>query len=64
MIAGWGWFSRIGRAIYRETQLRIHVVVTHAFLRSLARLDLAPSVVGALSPPGRTKRARGRARAG
>ena len=51
MIAGWGWFSRIGRAIYRETQLRIHVIVTHAFLRSLARLDLAPSVVGALKAP-------------
>ncbi len=50
-IAGWGWFSRIGRAIYRETQLRIHVVVTHAFLRSLARLDLEPSVVGALRAP-------------
>jgi hypothetical protein len=53
MIAGWGWFSRIGRAIYRFTQQRIHVVVTHAFLRSLARLDLAPSVVGALSAPRR-----------
>jgi len=53
MIAGWGWFSRIGRAIYRETQLRIHIVITHAFLRSLARLDLEPSKVGALalSPP-------------
>jgi hypothetical protein len=50
MIAGWGWFSRIGRAIYRFTQLRLHIIVTHAFLRSLARLDLAPSVVGALSP--------------
>ncbi len=48
LIAGWGWFSRIGRRLYRITQLRIHVVVTHAFLRSLARLDLAPSVVGAL----------------
>jgi hypothetical protein len=51
MIAGWGWFSRIGRAIYRETQLRIHVIVTNAFLRSLARLDLEKSVVGALSRP-------------
>ena len=40
-IAGWGW------ALYRATQLRIHVVVTNAFLRSLAALDLAPSVVGA-----------------
>ena len=51
MIAGWGWFTRIGRAIYRATQLRIHVIVTHAFLRSLARLDLAESRVGALTPP-------------
>ncbi len=51
MIAGWGWFSRVGRAIYRETQLRIHVIVTNAFLRSLARLDLEESKVGALSPP-------------
>jgi hypothetical protein len=50
-IAGRGWFSRIGRPIYRFTQLRIHVIVTHAFLRSLARLDLAPSVVGAMLPP-------------
>jgi hypothetical protein len=48
LIAGWGWFSRGGRGLYRITQLRIHVIVTHAFLRSLARLDLAPSVVGAL----------------
>lgn len=51
LIAGWGWFSRVGRFLYRETQLRIHVIVTHAFLRSLARLDLAPSRVGALRPP-------------
>lgn len=48
LIAGWGWFSRVGRHLYRITQLRIHVIVTHAFLRSLARLDLAPSAVGAL----------------
>ena len=48
MIAGWGWFCKIGRVIYSQTQLRIHVIVTNAFLRSLARLDLAPSVVGAL----------------
>jgi hypothetical protein len=47
-IAGWGWFARIGRHVYRVTQLRIHVVITHAFLRSLARLDLAESRVGAL----------------
>ncbi len=48
LIAGWGWFARLGRHVYRTTQLRTHVIVTHAFLRSLARLDLAPSVVGAL----------------
>src|SRR2546423_3299383 len=50
--AGWlpGILARIGSFIYRETQLRVHVIVTNAFLRSLARLDLAPSVVGALSP--------------
>ena len=34
--------------IYTQTQLRIHVIVTHAFLRSLANLDLEPSRVGAL----------------
>jgi hypothetical protein len=51
LLAGWGWFSRIGRVIYNETQLRIHVTVTHAFLRSLANLDLAPSVVGSLAAP-------------
>jgi hypothetical protein len=51
MLAGRGWFSRIGRAIYGATQVRIHVIVTHAFLRSLARLDLVPSRVGALKPP-------------
>jgi hypothetical protein len=51
LIGGWGWFSRIGRHLYRITQLRIHVIVTHAFLRSLARLDLEPSKVGALASP-------------
>jgi len=38
--------SGIGRWFYRETQSRIHVIVTHGFLRSLARLDLAESRVG------------------
>ena len=51
MIVGWGWFSRIGRNLYRATQLHLHVVVTHAFLRSLAKVDLAPSAVGALRAP-------------
>ena len=50
MIRGWGWFARIGQPLYSFTQLRLHVVVTHAFLRSLANLDLAPSLVGALLP--------------
>jgi hypothetical protein len=50
LIAGWGGFARIGRFVYNQTQLRIHVIVSNAFLRSLANLDLAPSVVGALRP--------------
>jgi hypothetical protein len=40
--------TRFSRWIYEQTQLRIHVVVTHAFLRSLANLALEPSRVGAL----------------
>lgn len=56
-IAGWGWFARIGRHLYGFTQLKIHVIITHAFLRSLARLDLAESRVGALAkPPGQSTR--------
>jgi hypothetical protein len=50
-IGGWGWFARIGSFLYRITQLSAHVVITNAFLRSLARLDLEPSVVGALRQP-------------
>jgi hypothetical protein len=42
--------ARIGRWIYNQTQLRIHVVVTHAFLRSLANLELEESRVGVFSP--------------
>jgi hypothetical protein len=38
--------SRLGRWIYTNTQSRIHVLVTHGFLRSLGRLDLAQSRVG------------------
>jgi hypothetical protein len=34
--------------VYEATQQAIHVLVTHAFLRSLARLDLARSRVGRL----------------
>jgi hypothetical protein len=42
--------SRLGRWIYNQTQLRIHVIVTHAFLRSLAHLELEESRIGTLSP--------------
>jgi hypothetical protein len=37
--------------VYEATQSVIHVLVTHAFLRSLATLDLAESKVGRLAPP-------------
>lgn len=39
---------RLSRWIYEQTQLRVHVLVTHAFMRSLANLELEPSRVGAL----------------
>jgi hypothetical protein len=55
VIAGWGWFARVGRLLYNQTQLRIHVIVTNAFLRSLANLELEPSVVGALNPGARPR---------
>jgi hypothetical protein len=35
--------------VYEATQSSIHVLVTHAFLRSLAKLNLAKSKVGRLS---------------
>jgi hypothetical protein len=38
--------SRLSRRLYIATQSRIHVIITHGFLRSLARLDLAESRVG------------------
>ncbi len=38
--------TTISRWVYENTQSRIHVLVTHGFLRSLARLDLAESKVG------------------
>jgi hypothetical protein len=40
--------SGFGRRLYDLTQSRIHVLITHGFLRSLARLDLAESRVGRL----------------
>ncbi len=41
----------ISRRFYNATQSRIHVIITYAFLRSLARLDLARSRVGRLRVP-------------
>lgn len=35
--------------VYEMTQSAVHVLVTHAFLRSLARLDLARSKIGLLA---------------
>jgi hypothetical protein len=43
--------SGVARWFYSATQSRIHVIVTHGFLRSLARLDLAESVVGRYASP-------------
>jgi hypothetical protein len=37
--------------VYEATQSAIHVLVTHAFLRSLARLELAKSKVGRFAAP-------------
>jgi hypothetical protein len=42
--------SRLSRRLYNATQSRIHVIVTHSFLRSLSRLDLAESRVGRFAP--------------
>lgn len=42
---------RLSTPVYRVTQSRIHVLVTHGFLRSLARLDLAESRVGRFAEP-------------
>jgi hypothetical protein len=36
----------VARWFYRATQARVHVLVTHGFLRSLARLELEESTVG------------------
>jgi hypothetical protein len=48
-LRGSGRFSRFGAWLYGQTQLRIHVLVCNAFLRSLSRLELPPSRVGALT---------------
>lgn len=48
---------RFGPAVYAATQVRVHTVLTHMFMRSLARLRLAPPRPAGLSaaeprPPG------------
>jgi hypothetical protein len=43
--------ASLSQLVYGATQSFIHVLVTHAFLRSLAKLELAESKVGRLSPP-------------
>lgn len=47
-----GPLARAGAWLYNQTQMRIHVLVTHGFLRSLARLELPRSPVGALASDG------------
>jgi hypothetical protein len=49
LLRGGGRFARLGAWFYAQTQLRIHVLVCNAFLRSLATLDLPPSQVGVLA---------------
>jgi hypothetical protein len=44
---------RIARWFYANTQSRIHVLVTHGFLRSLTRLELEESAVGHFAEPPR-----------
>ncbi len=47
-LRGSGRFARLGTWLYSHTQVRVHVFVTQGFLRSLARLQLPPTRVGAL----------------
>jgi hypothetical protein len=47
--------SRLGRFLYTNTQSRIHVIVTHGFLRRLARRDLDESVAGRFREPGQAE---------
>jgi hypothetical protein len=51
--------AKFGAWLYQQTQLRIHVIVTNAFLRSLARLELPESVVGSLRQQAREAMQRG-----
>jgi hypothetical protein len=42
----------VARWFYKATQSRVHVLVTHGFLRSLARRELEESAVGRFEPNG------------
>jgi len=46
----------IARWVYVNTQSRIHVLVTHGFLRSLARLQLEESAVGRFAADGQERK--------
>lgn len=48
-LRGSGRFARFGAWLYGQTQMRIHILVCHAFLRSLGRIELPRSRVGALA---------------
>jgi hypothetical protein len=47
---------RIARWFYTQTQSRIHVLVTHGFLKSLADLELEESAVGRFANGARPRR--------
>ena len=49
---------RIARWVYANTQSRIHVLVTHGFLRSLSNLELEESVIGRFDPSAEARDAR------
>ena len=55
-LRGRGWISRWGAWFYAQTQLRIHVVVCNAFLRSLADMEF-PEVDRTSMPSERDTRA-------
>jgi hypothetical protein len=42
-----GRLARLGAWLYNQTQVRLHRMITHGFLRSLSRLELPRSRVGA-----------------
>lgn len=47
LLRGRGRIAHVGARFYAATQLRVHVLVTNGFLRSLAGLDLPRTSIGA-----------------